>query len=224
MKRVLVIFLVSVGMTQVAFAKKSRRDGFNFGTSVYLNGGSEPGITEQDGGQGQTLHRSEQRFKPHVGYVFGRTFNLGLGLDLEQETRQSQVEGIEADERLSIDETKELNGGYIFGRLLFGQIFFIQAGFGYYQREISKEASVEVMSAEGYFSGRREEWSVKAGGPGLHSAIGLEIPITVGFYVASQYEVRRLVMKKITTSGNLSNYNGDELAKQYNFGISYYFR
>lgn len=224
MFRLWIVVFVVTSLSEVAYGRRAQRDGFNFGTSLYLDSGSEPSVLGGNSGSGQSLQREEQRYKPYVGYAFNQTLNLGVGFDIERQTSDNRISGINPGESLLISESKQLGGGHLFARLLFGKIFFMQAGVGYYERKVNKEAEVELVSGEGYFSGRREEWSVRAGGAGFHGTIGLEIPVTQGFYVASSYEARILRLNKISSSGDVANYSGDEQIKQFNFGIAYYFR
>ena len=217
------IFLIAP--THALAKRGGSREGFNFGTSLYMNSGTEPNIAGTNASEKKTMDYNSTRYRPFVGYSFKGVLNLGLGIESESEQRQSSIlAGAKANkERYLVDETKQLAGTFLFSKILFGRYFFMDVSVGYYTRHLNKSTELELESNSGSFSGQREKYAVKSAGPGYQYGLGLEAPISEGFHFTAAYYNRILSLTGLDPQSKVITGNVKEGNSLVNLGISYYF-
>lgn len=205
-----------------AFAKRSKRQGFNFGSTMYYKSASFPDLSES---KSRDAHSSfhEFRYRPFLGYSFGGVFNLGLGLEWEQLNSEKLESQPDSETSYTKVEDQDLTGGFLFGRLLFGRIFFMEAALGYYEKSHSQSLVYEQGPQSGSYNGARENWQLVARGPGAAMGAGMEIPVSDGFHLSASFMTRKLMLKQASASQNVGPYQGDSTTGSMNFGMSHYF-
>ena len=180
-----VIVILSILLSTSAFAKRSKRTGVNFGTSVRA-------LATETKHNDQISEYSSRLIKPHLGYSIGGVFNLGLTGVFER-TRY-----LDKDNQEEITLT---NGGHLFGRLLFGRVFFFELAAGLVGTTVEKQDTIDIYS-----------------GPSIMIGGGLELPLGLDFHASTQVIY---TINSLEGDGELS-YSSEQ--SELLFGLSHYMR
>lgn len=211
--------LVSAVWTTDAFARRSDREGLNFGTNVRLMDADER--TESTGNSEKTTRTqsSGQAFSPYLGYSFGE-INLGLAGNIEsrKETIDERTSANQQIIRNAQTNTKALS---LFGRFNFGKVMFMEAGFGVYNQVTDVHTEYKLAGESGSFSGKSEDDKIEGIGPGYHVGGGIELAISNGFYFTGAYTVRAFSLRDQTKS-EFGDRLGSQQKRELSFGIAYY--
>jgi len=204
-----------------AYAKKSKRVGFNFGTSMRLTESDDR--TNAGIGSDKNTHKvqSSQLVVPYIGYSFG---NLNLGLVMSSEQNSSTT--LEKDEDGVSETSRKMDlsskSGSLFIRFLFGEVFFFEAGAGIVNQKVNVSEEKKTISANGTFDGEKDEYEVKGVGPGYHAGIGMEFHMTNGFYFTSAYHTRIIQLRDFDGKSNLGAKRSFEQKREVLFGLAHY--
>jgi hypothetical protein len=205
-----------------AFARRSQRQGFNFGSTVRVLNSDDRTLPGNGSDQKTRISSSSQAVNPYLGYSFG-TFNLGLTFSAETRTTNSTETNTVTGSETTRDSEVNGKGASLFGRFLFGEIFFFEAGAGVYQEKV--QVSTETKSTTtGAFTGEREEYEVKGIGPGYHLGAGMELEMGGGFYFTSSYQVRIVQLRDHEGGSDLGRKRSTTQKREVLFGIAHYFR
>jgi hypothetical protein len=199
---------------------RSKRIGFTFGTllrSIDANDQTNPG-TESDSTTQNELNSS--LVSPYIGYSFE---SFGFGLSYTVENRLQKTKEISADGDTIMRSIGQVNQGVsLYGRYLFAEIFFFEAGVGLIQDTRSIDSENRTLQEGGSFEGKSTSYSIKGTGPGYHAAFGLELPITAGFYFTSAYQTRMVTLWDYKGGGDLGGKRSMVQKREVLFGIAYY--
>ena len=198
-----------------AFAKRDRREGFNFGSSVRIVTNNDRTYGDQTSGVDGTTKSSSQSYNPFVAYSNG-LLNLGLTAHVESAdtatTEQQKATGQIVDRKSSTD----VKGTSVFGRFL-----FFELGLGIYKQKVTVNNQYTNMSGSGSFSGNSDSYTLDSAGPGYHMGAGLELPIADGFYFTTSYLVRIFQLRDIS-DGSLGAKRAYEQKRELTFGLEHY--
>ncbi|MGE0172777.1 MAG: outer membrane beta-barrel protein [Oligoflexales bacterium] len=217
------IALIVGAVSSSAYAKKSKREGFNFGVNLRLVDSDRPTLAKDDDGTARRSTSEVRSVKPYFGYAFDGVFHLGLKMIFEDEKSQENLVLVPNVSRVETQKTSSLNGGGAVARLLFGNVMFFEVGAGYYERLTKLDVEVTTDSDNGNFSGSREAHKTRAAGLGYHAGAGLEIPITAGFFFSSDYTAYFYKLKAYKNNTDINRGDEPEAAQELSFGLSYYF-
>lgn len=207
-----------------AFAKKgSRRDGFTFGSTFRLIESNEPSIATNAGGKSKRALTESQTVRPHVGYVFGNFFHLGIDATFESEKREEALNGQRSNEKIEVKEDTSMRGAGLVTRLLFGEIMYFEAGLGYYERRTVVENRYVTDLGNDQFSGTKEDFKTRSAGMGYHLGGGIEFPMAYGFFFTGDYLVHYYQLRPYRTDTKVQRDSEAESRREFNFGISYYY-
>lgn len=219
----IVAMISFVAFSTEAFAKKAKRDGFNFGTTLRLMETDQPSIATNAGGNSKRSVSDVQSVRPHLGYVFGGLFHLGVDAVIESEEREEALNGLNANEKIESSRSSSLNGAGLVARFLFGQVMYFQTGIGYYDRKDEVVNKYATDLGSGQFSGRKEELTSRAVGAGYHLGGGIELPVAAGFYVSANYLVQTFELKPYKESSSIKRDSDRESRQELSFGIVHYY-
>ena len=202
-----------------ASARRSDRDGMNFGSSVRLMDADDR--TSSSGASDKTTRTqsSGQAFSPYLGYSFGE-LNIGLVgiIESRKETIDERGPGNQQIIRNAETSTKALS---LFGRFNFGKVMFLETGFGVYNQISDVHTEYKLAGDGGAFSGKSEDDKIQGMGPGYHVGGGMELPINNGFYFTGAYMVRSFSLRDQTKS-EFGDKIGSQQKRELSFGIAYY--
>jgi len=207
---------------QTAEARSSsRRQGFNFGTSV-----SSIDTTEtSNGGEGSSLTTNTQgsgmSVTPYIGYAW-TYFDLGLVYSSESVTSNSietSADGSHTTTRNTSDQGKSLS---LFARYMFASVFFFEGGFGGYQDTTTVHSETRQLQSNNAFNGSQDDYQLKGVGLGYHGGIGLELPMSNGFFFTAAYQVRSVQLRDHFDSNTLGHKMSDSQRREALFGVAYY--
>jgi hypothetical protein len=215
--------LVGTTLSTNAYAKRSRRDGFNFGVNLRVLDTDRPTLAKDDDGTTRRATSEERSVKPHFGYSFDGVFHLGLKMIFEEEQGVENLVLVPNESRVESMRTSTLGGGGPVARLLFGNVMFLEVGAGYYERMTKLDVEVTTDDGDGNFSGKREQHKTRAAGLGYHAGAGVEIPISDGFFFSSDYTAYFYKLRAYKNNTDLNRGQEDEKTQEVSFGLSYYF-
>ena len=222
MKKAMGIFIGLIGissMAQVAHARRSDREGLNFGSSVRIMDSDDRGETSDSSQTQKRTKSSGQAFSPYVGYAFG-PMNLGLMLNIENKYEEFTETTASNSQVLNREATTNSKAISLFTRFNFGKIMFFEAGAGVYNQ--SKTVHTETRAVNGgSFSGTSDDYKLNGMGPGYHIGGGLELPADNGFYFTGSYMVHNYQLRDTTNSG-YGSVIGSQQKRELAFGIAYY--
>lgn len=204
-----------------AYAKRSKRVGFNFGTSMRLIESDDR--TNAGIGSDRNTHKvqSSQLIVPYLGYSFG---NLNLGLTMSSEQNSSTT--LEKNDDNTAETARKMDlsskSASLFVRFLFGDVFFFEAGAGLVNQKVNVSEENKSISANGAFEGDKDQYEVKGVGPGYHAGIGLEFHMTNGFYFTSAYHTRIIQLRDFDGKSNLGAKRSFEQKREVLFGLAHY--
>lgn len=206
--------------TSALARSRSKRTGFTFGTllrSMDAQDQTNPG-TESDHTTENELNSS--LLSPYVGYSFE---SFGFGLSYTVENRLQKTKETSADGDTIMRSIGQVNQGIsLYGRYLFAEVFFFEAGVGLVQDTRSIDSENRTLQDGGSFEGKSTSYSIKGTGPGYHAAFGLELPITAGFYFTSAYQTRMVSLWDYKGGGDLGGKRSMVQKREVLFGIAYY--
>jgi hypothetical protein len=216
-----IVMMLGLGMAPDAFAKRDRREGFNFGTSVRIldtDDATKAGIgSDKD----TRVKSSTQAVAPYLGYSTG-SFNFGLSLNSENSSSsivETSQDGLEETTR-ETDLTSK--GASFFSRFLFGKVFFFEAAFGIVSSKTKTMTETKTTGSNGTFAGNEEEYEVSGVGPAYHLGGGLELTMGGGFYFTSAYNVRIVQLRDYNGGSELGKKRSYEQKRELLFGIAHY--
>lgn len=215
----LICALVPLLQATEASARRSDREGFNFGTTVRLMDADD---RSEAGAQTTNTTRTQssgQAFSPYLGYSFGE-INIGLVGNVENSNQTIDERSTTNQQviRRSETNTKALS---LFGRFNFGKVMFLEAGFGLYNQTNDVHTEYKIAGDGGSFSGKSENYKLEGTGPGYHVGGGLELPIDNGFFFTGSYLVRSFSLRDQTKS-EFGDKIGSQQKRELSFGLSYY--
>lgn len=220
---ILSAFLLSTFVVDSAYAKRDRRKGFNFGTTVGVSTLTDRRSNPGDSMVGKQSVRS-QSINPYFGYSFGGIFNLGATFSFENSAAESDEVSLNQSTEIHNESSSDLKSGSVFTRLLFGRVLYFEVGGGVYHDTTHEVRTEREMGGDNSFTGSRQEFSNKGMGPGYHLGIGLEIPITIGFHFTTTYSNRIYRLRKVSGDLDLGKKQSFQQKSDLNFGVSYYFK
>lgn len=203
-----------------ALARRSDREGLNFGTSVRLMDSDNRSNAPSGTDPATRIQSSGQSFSPYLGYSFGE-INLGLaGMienrhDISNETTASTNQQVTRDSQTA---TKSLS---IFARFNFGKVMFMEVGAGAYSQTTDAHNEYRLVGDAGTFNGKSEDYKIAGIGPGYNVGGGLELPINNGFYFTGAYMVRSYSLRD-TAKSEYGSLIGTQQKRELIFGIAYY--
>lgn len=204
-------------------ARGRDRSGFNFGASVKIQNKSDRGVGADSTTRSNIL--SEDRtVNPHAGFVIGDHLNLGLALSFENASSASTEEVVGTTERVDRVRSSAMRSASFFGRFLFGESMFFEAGIGLYDQSVKVENQYTFGSEDNSFTGKRESYSVRGVGPGYHAGGGFEIEMgrRSGFYLTTTYLIRSYDLKQVEGESSLGEELSSVTRQEVAFGISHY--
>ena len=219
----LMIPLIALFVAVQAQARGSDREGFNFGASIKIQNKSDKGMGADSSTKSNIL--SEDRtINPYAGFVIGEHLNLGLALSFENATSESSEQVIGTTERVDRTRNSSMKSASFFGRFLFGDAMFFEAGVGLYDQSVSVENQYTFGNGDNSFSGKRENYSVRGVGPGYHAGGGFEIEMgrRSGFYLTTTYMVRSYALKQVEGESSLGEELSNVTRQEVAFGLSHY--
>jgi hypothetical protein len=205
---------------EVALAKRNKREGFNFGTSVRLITNNDRSYADDAGGIDGSVKSESQSYNPFIGYSNG-LFNLGLTAHLEANSTSIREHNQSSGQVVERQSTSDLKGSSVFARFLFGRVMFMELGMGVYTQKSQIRNEYTNMNGNGSFNGQVDAVSVESAGPGYHMGGGVELPIADGFFFTSSYLVRIYQLRDIS-DGSLGAKRAYEQKRELTFGLEHY--
>jgi hypothetical protein len=218
----LAMLLLAFSLAQVSFARRDRRDGFNFGTTVKLVDTDDRRYAVGDATRDSRSERTMQSFTPYVGYAFAGALNLGLAATLQHGTEKMLDTAKDGQDEISREISASLNAGNLFARRLFGKVMFMELGVGLYSEQVSATTEFNSLLADGTYSGRREHSKTQSMGMGYHGGIGAELEMGAGFFFTSSFLTRVYHLKEVK-GGDMGAKTGYQQNRELNFGLAYYY-
>ena len=219
---VICTLLLAILFGQPAYAKKVKRKGFNFGTSLRMMEFEKPTTVLNHDQENSRSTADIQSIKPFVGYSFANVISLGMTTVFEEEYRENTIKGTSANQNIERNELTNLSGGSLFVKLLFGRVMYLEAGGGYFQRNTNVETKYIEEHADSTFNGRQEKLKIVTAGPGYYFGGGVALPIASGFFFTTNYRIQLYKLKPYKTEENLVK-SGDEKSRDISFGLAHYF-
>jgi hypothetical protein len=215
--------MVVAGLVTVATeasARRSDREGLNFGTSIRLINADDRTTPSSTTDQSSRTQSDGQAFSPYVGYSFGE-LNFGLVGNVESRSERLEENKPSTNEQVVRESQIATKALSLFGRFNFGKVMYMETGFGLYSQTTDVHTEYKVPEASGAFSGKAEDHKFQGIGPGYHIGGGLELAIDNGFYFTGSYIVRSFSLRDQSKS-ELGEKVGSQEKRELNFGISYY--
>lgn len=209
--------------TSDAFARRSQREGFNFGTTVRLLNNDDRTIAGEGSDKNTKTQATSTQVNPYIGYAFD---SLNLGLTYTSETGSAHSVEEEADGTTTVerDSSHVGRGASLFMRFNFGGVFFFEGGAGLYEDRLVVKTETKQSQGNGQFVGEEDSYEVKGVGPGYHIGGGLELAMGNGFYFTSAYQVRMVQLRDYKGGNDLGKKRSQTQKREALFGIAYYDR
>ncbi len=202
-----------------ALARRSDREGLNFGTSFRILDNDDRGQQSSVSDQNTRTKSSGQAFSPYLGYSFG-AINLGLLMNIENKSETFTESNIDKNQLISRDAQTSGKSLGLFSRFNFGKVMFFEAGLGMYSQ--SSTVQSETRSTDGeLFAGSHSTHKSSGVGPGYHLGGGLEIPVDNGFFFSTSFMAHSYQLHD-TTRSSYGSVIGSQEKRELSFGISYY--
>ena len=221
----IVSFLLLSTAAEDAFARRDRRQGFNFGVTLGLGNADARtiGAEQENASTNQTRSKTDAvSASPYMGYVFFDRLNIGLQGLIENSSSEQETSSAESGITTTTNSKSQLKAGSLFFRFLFGKIMYFEAGAGVYEGRSNIETRTENSDTSGSFTGTREDYNTRGLGPGFHGGVGLEISVLNGFYFTSNFLLRSYQLREFSGGGSLGKKRGSVSSRELSFGISHY--
>jgi hypothetical protein len=213
--------LVGAFTAPEAHARRSDREGFNFGVGIRAVGQSD----DQKGLDGSANSRSKsqsQAVHPRVGFAFAEHFNVGLSGYFETLDNEQSFVSQDGNQQIDRQSSTTIKGGSLFGRFMFAKFMHFEAGFGLYDRRTMVKDTYTNKNSDGGFEGTEDAKSTRGVGPGYHVGLGLEVPITNGFFFSSDFVLRAAQIRDYKEGGDIGKKRSRIEGREVVFGISHY--
>lgn len=206
-----------------AYAKKSKREGFNFGASFGLVDQKDKGLRADVDDDNSRTSSLSSTVNPYIGYVVADFMNLGLNLSFENSRVDETIRSSVESEYIQREKTSTLKSAGLFTRFLFARVMYFEFGLGAYDRKVDLVTTYTSEQGDGQFVGQRQEYKTHGVGPGYHLGYGLELPIAYGFHFTTAYNVRIYQLRSFDNRGEVGRKTGRENKREVVFGLSYYY-
>lgn len=203
-----------------AFARRSDREGLNFGTTFRLMDADDRSNGSTESTRETRTQSVGQAFSPYLGYSFGE-INLGLVANVENRSETVDERNTSTNQQITRKSETATKALSLFGRFNFGKVMFMEAGFGVYNQTTDVHTEYKLASSDGSFSGKSEDYKLEGMGPGYHVGGGLELAINNGFYFTGSYMVRSFSLRDRSKS-EFGEKIGTQQKRELSFGIAYY--
>lgn len=201
-----------------AHARRSDREGFNFGTSVRLMDADDRNSAGTE--KSSRVQSQGNSFSPYVGYGF-ESLNIGLVANIESRKEVINEKNSITSQEILRDSETNTKAISVFGRFNFGNVMFMEAGFGLYSQVNDVHTEYRIPTGNGAFNATTDDNKLTGTGPGYHVGGGLELPIDEGFYFTASYLVRSFNLRDQTKS-EFGDRIGTQQKRELNFGLAYY--
>lgn len=215
----IVVVLPALQATE-AYARRSDREGLNFGTSVRLMDSDNRSDSPSAADPATRTQTAGQAFSPYVGYSFGE-LNFGLAGMIENRHDTSSESTASTNQQVTRDLQTSTKALSLFARFNFGKVMFMEIGAGAYSQATDVHNEYKLVSDGGQFTGKSEDYKVAGMGPGYNIGGGLELPISNGFYFTGAYMVRSYNLRD-TTKSEYGSKIGTQQKRELTFGMAYY--
>ena len=199
------------------------RSGFNFGAAFQMNDNAGPSLAS--GAQGSPSQSSGHTSitRPYVGYSFANFLTFGINGTFENYKGSDTISGSNDGESITTNRTSSLTGGGLYTRLLFGQVMFLEAGSGVYERFTNVDTQYVKNLASGGFTGTTQSSKLRADGAGYRFGGGVEIPIANGFYFTAGYFASSYQLKPVNAADGADKSQYFENTHEVTFGLANYY-
>lgn len=213
---------LSIALSTQALAKKSRREGFNFGSGVKIL--SSEDRTLPGSNSDRTIHTAKETeaFSPFVAFSTG-TFNLGIKADIDNTLiSERETTALTADEVIRMRDITTSSGS-LFVRFLFAEILFMEGGMGIYHEKQHINNTATMAGQNGSFLGAKDEYQIEGAGPGYHVGAGFEIATGGGFYFNGTYLTKIYRINEGDAIFGRGNQRAYQQKREVAFGLAYYY-
>ena len=218
---VIAVVVWSISST-IALARYEDRSGINFGTTIKILSNIDSNKASDENISNSKVNEKSTAVHPYVGYAFGEFFNVGLAFSYENySSEKTYLNKINA-QNISLITQTQTRSLSLYSRFMFADYFYFESGLGIYQQKLSILNEYTSNNGGGVFSGEKEEYSSTGIGLGWHFGGGIEIPITNGFYVNTNYIVRAIEIRDFKNNSEIGPHKGVSQSQELNFGIVYY--
>lgn len=216
-----IIILLSLSISGTSYAKRDKRNGFNFGVSLRLLDTEDKSLAGNETVKNSEIQTEVQSVRPYFGVVIFDAFNVGLSGLFENQKTQEQLVSTEDERSISRTSQSILKSYNLFSRFMFAKFMYFEGGFGLYDRTTKVENEFTSDKGDGIFVGEREEYRVRGVGFGYHLGGGLEIPVTNGFYFTANYLVRTFQLRD-QSKDTIGKKRARVQKRELTFGLSHY--
>lgn len=203
-----------------AYARRSDREGVNFGTSVRLMDSDNRSNAPSASDPSTRSQSTGQAFSPYAGYSFGE-LNFGLAGLIENRHDVNHESTASTNQEVTRDAQTVTKALSLFARFNFGKVMFMEIGGGAYSETTDVHNEYRLAGDSGNFTGKSDDYKLAGIGPGYHVGGGMELAITNGFYFTGAYMVRSYSLRD-TTKSEYGSLIGTQQKRELSFGISYY--
>jgi len=203
----------------VAFAKRDKREGFNFGTSVRMIDNNDRAFGDASSGVDANVKVNSQSYNPFMAWSTG-LLNLGITAHLESNNSSTTETNKDSGHVVDRNASADIKGTSLFGRFLFGKVMFMEFGLGIYKQKLTVNNQYKDINGSA-FSGTTDSYVLDSAGPGYHMGYGLELPITDGFYFTTSYTVRIFQLRDIS-DGMFGAKRAYQQKREITFGVEHY--
>ena len=218
----LILMLIALGWAPHSFAKKAKRQGFNFGASFGFETKPEPQLVPRTTGDNKRAQETSSFANPHVGYAFFNVLNIGIMAHQKSTAGTTSIRGITPNSSIESEYEADLLGGGLFMRFLFGKALYLGSNIGYFQRETKIANVYTIDSNSSQFSGQRDHLTIKSSGLGFSGSAGIELPVAYGFFTTFNLTRSIYLLNPHSKSTNVGKVDGEEAQTQLSFGLSHY--
>ncbi|MEZ4741450.1 MAG: hypothetical protein R3B45_03240 [Bdellovibrionota bacterium] len=211
----------------VAYGKKNRREGFNFGTGVKVLSADDRMFPSSESDKQRYINSTSQAFSPYFGFS-NCVINAGLRVNIsEVKTHETERPKNNVEEKVS-DSSISTKSANLFTRFLFGKILFLEAGIGVYSEKqkvsiVSTNATGSNEADSGSFTGEKEEYEIDGSGPGYHLGGGFEVATGAGFYFYGSYLNEIYQINEGTSIFGSEHKQAYKQRRELQFGLSHYY-
>jgi hypothetical protein len=213
--------LITPLLTSEAFARRSDREGFNFGVGVRAIGQNDNTSGTETNDDSRTVQQS-QAVSPRVGFAFAEHFNLGVAGYLESQDTDQRFTSKDQKRQIDRQSSTQVKAFSLFSRFMFARYMHFEAGFGVYERKRQVEDRFMDKSSDGTFKGNAEVQSTRGIGAGYHVGLGVELPITAGFYFSADYLMRAAQIRDASVDNVIGKKRSRLENRELVFGLAHY--